>query len=211
MSGNKSSIDLLNVDYDDVLHLYRGWRRSEGLLRDKNRELNTFRARVKSLQESHNKFKGQIQALENVKELTISLQSQLSIMEQENQQLYRENKELTDLNKQAAILMEEKEAKEQDNNRELTILQMEHSKLQGRFDELTTAQNDLENLAADEQAARMSADTRLHTTESLLEEAREENKTLRNKLDQNTLRLSQCDQELAHASEQLASLSDEIV
>ena len=51
-------------------------------LRDKNRELNTFRARVKSLQESHNKFKGQIQALENVKELTISLQSQLSIMEQ---------------------------------------------------------------------------------------------------------------------------------
>ena len=53
MSGNKSSIDLLNVDYDDVLHLYRGWRRSEGLLRDKNRELNTFRARVKSLQESH--------------------------------------------------------------------------------------------------------------------------------------------------------------
>ena len=35
MSGNKSSIDLLNVDYDDVLHLYRGWRRSEGLSRDK--------------------------------------------------------------------------------------------------------------------------------------------------------------------------------
>ena len=85
--AGKSSIDLLNVDYDDVLHLYRGWRRSEGMLRDKNRELNAFRARVKSLQDSHNKFRGQIQALENVKELTISLQSQLSIMEEENQQL----------------------------------------------------------------------------------------------------------------------------
>ena len=56
----------------------------------------------------------------------------------------------------------------------------------------------------------MSADTRLHTTEQLLNESREENKSLRSKLDQNTLRLSQCDQELAHASEQLASLSDEV-
>ena len=127
----KSSIDLLNVDYDDVLHLYRGWRRSEGMLRDKNKELSTLRERVKKLQESHGKFRGQISALENVKELTISLQSQLSIMEQENQQLYKENKDLTDLNREAAVLLEEKERKEQTTNQEMRLLQTEFAKLQG--------------------------------------------------------------------------------
>lgn len=159
--ASKSSIDLLNVDYDDVLHLYRGWRRSEGMLRDKNRELNVLREKVKQLQESHKKFRGQINGLENVKELTISLQSQLSIMEQENQNLYKENKDLTDLNREAAVLLEEKEKQERKNNDEMKMLQHEFAKLQGRFDELTDSQNDLETLAADEQAMRMSAEMRL--------------------------------------------------
>ena len=209
MAG-KSSIDLLNVDYDDVLHLYRGWRRSEGMLRDKNRELNVMRTKVKQLQESHNKFRGQINALENVKELTISLQSQLSIMEQENQNLYKENKDLTDLNREAAVLLEEKERAERKTNDEMKMLQQEFAKLQGRFDELTDSQNDLETLAADEQAMRMSAETRLQATEAMLEEMRTENKELRGKVDQGALRLSQCDQELAHASDQLAKLSNEV-
>ena len=30
-------LDLTNVDYDDVLHLYRGWRKSENALRSKNK------------------------------------------------------------------------------------------------------------------------------------------------------------------------------
>jgi hypothetical protein len=206
----KSSIDLLNVDYDDVLHLYRGWRRSEGMLRDKNKELNTMRTKVKQLQESHGKFRGQIGALENVKELTISLQSQLSIMEQENQQLYKENKDLTDLNREAAVLLEEKEYKEHKNEDENKMLQTAFSKLQGRFDELSDSQSDLEALAAEEQAMRMSAETRLQANEDLTDQLRAENKELRNKVDMSTLRLSQCDQELAHASEQLAKLSTEV-
>jgi hypothetical protein len=41
-----ASIDLLNVDYDDVLQLYRGWRRSEGLLKDKDKELAAMHSRV---------------------------------------------------------------------------------------------------------------------------------------------------------------------
>jgi hypothetical protein len=45
----KGSIDLLNVDYDDVLQLYRGWRRSEGLLKDKDKELAAMHARVEQV------------------------------------------------------------------------------------------------------------------------------------------------------------------
>ena len=60
-----------NVDYDDVLHLYRSWRKAEVALKDKNKELSTWKGRVKQLQESHVKFRGQMEALEAVKELTI--------------------------------------------------------------------------------------------------------------------------------------------
>ena len=69
MAGKEAEPDLHNVDYEDVLHLYRGWRKAEGALKEKNKELNALKIRVKQLQESHIKFRGQIQALESVKEL----------------------------------------------------------------------------------------------------------------------------------------------
>jgi len=31
----EEKLNLSNVDYDDVLHLYRGWRKSENALRSK--------------------------------------------------------------------------------------------------------------------------------------------------------------------------------
>ena len=100
--------DLTNVDYEDVLHLYRGWRKSESALKDKNKELTQLKQRVKQLQDSHTRFRGQIQALESVKELTISLQTQLSTVQQENSQLVHENRELQDLNKQAEQLLQDR-------------------------------------------------------------------------------------------------------
>ena len=62
----KNSIDLLNVDYDDVLQLYRGWRRSEGMLKDKDKELAAMYERVEQLQTQHSKFRGQMAALEGI-------------------------------------------------------------------------------------------------------------------------------------------------
>ena len=100
--------DLHNVDYEDVLHLYRGWRKAEGSLKEKNKELNALKIRVKQLQESHIKFRGQIQALESVKELTVSLQTQLSTTQQENVSLVNENKELKSLNAQAEDMLRER-------------------------------------------------------------------------------------------------------
>ena len=92
--ARKSSIDLLNVDYDDVLQLYRGWRRSEGMLKDKDKELAVMQKRIEQLQASHSKFRGQIIALEGVKELTITLQSNCNVLYQENLALTQENKNL---------------------------------------------------------------------------------------------------------------------
>ena len=92
-----------------------------------------FRARVKQLQDSHAKFRSQIKALENVKDLTISLQSQLSIMEQENQQLAKENAELTDLNRQAAQLIEEKQSSEKQLQERAHEADLRCENIQGRY------------------------------------------------------------------------------
>ena len=60
MVVNDAESDLHNVDYEDVFHLYRGWRKAEGALKEKSKELNVLKIRVKQLQESHIKFRGQI-------------------------------------------------------------------------------------------------------------------------------------------------------
>ena len=39
---------LQNVDYDDVLHLYRGWRRSERALEERNREFALLKCSLRS-------------------------------------------------------------------------------------------------------------------------------------------------------------------
>ena len=108
MAAREAEPDLHNVDYEDVLHLYRGWRKAEGALKEKNKELNALKIRVKQLQESHIKFRGQIQALESVKELTVSLQAQLSTTQQENISLVNDNKELKSLNLQAEDMLRER-------------------------------------------------------------------------------------------------------
>lgn len=211
MSGSRGEEpDLTNVDYEDVLHLYRGWRKSEGALKDKNKELSALRARVKQLQDSHTRFRGQIQALESVKELTISLQTQLSTVQQENAQLVQENKELVELNKQAENMLHDRANAEVAQNKAFRDVQIEFAMLRGRYEEIGISQRNLEEMAADEQVLRMTAEARLQSADDANAALREEIRALRAKLDGTTTRITQSDQELAHASEQLASLSREV-
>lgn len=207
---NKEKINLSNVDYDDVLHLYRGWRKSENALRTKNKELNELKARVKQLHDSHIKFRSQIQALEAVKELTVSLQTQLSVLTEENNRLSTENRELCELNTQAESLLRERMEVENQQSKALRNIQVDFATLRGRYEEISSSQRDLEALAADEQAMRMSCEARLDQAENTAENLRNENTALRIQLDATTLRMNQCDNELAHASEQLSSLGREI-
>ena len=206
----EEKLNLSNVDYDDVLHLYRGWRKSENALRSKNKELNELKARVKQLHDSHIKFRSQIQALEAVKELTVSLQTQLSVLTEENNRLATENRELCELNTQAENLLRERMEVENQQSRALRNIQVDFATLRGRYEEISSSQRDLEALAADEQAMRMSCEARLEQAENTAENLRNENTALRIQLDATTLRMNQCDNELAHASEQLSSLGREI-
>lgn len=210
MSQQKEAIDLMNVEYDDVLNLYRGWKKSEGALRDKNKELATLKGRIAQLQESHNKFRNQIHALESVKELTVTLQNKLSILEQENKQLATENRELAELNLQAEDILKEKSSSEEVHSNTLRDVQLEFANLRGRYEETIKAQQELEKLAADEQAMRLSAESRLLSSNESIDQLREENRVLSQKLESAVLRMNQCDHELAHASEQLSSLSKEL-
>lgn len=205
----KDSIDLMNVEYEDVLHLYRGWRRSESALKDKNKELAAMKARIAQLQDSHAKFRGQIQSLDSVKELTVTLQNQLAAMQQENKQLAMENKELAQLNIRADELLREKEAEEESQAKMLRDVQLDFATLRGRYEETTRAHHELEKLASDEQAMRLATEARFNSIEDTVRALREENRELREQLDGAAIRLSQCDQELLHASEQLGSLSRE--
>lgn len=205
----KDSIDLMNVEYEDVLQLYRGWRKSESALKDKNKELAAMKARISQLQDSHVKFRQQIQSLDSVKELTVTLQNQLAVMQQENKQLALENKELAQLNIRADELLREKETEEETQAKLLKDVQLDFATLRGRYEETTRAHHELEKLASDEQAMRLAAEARFHSLEDTIGALREENRELREQLDHAAIRLSQCDQELLHASEQLGSLSRE--
>lgn len=207
---NAESVDLANVDYDDILHLYRGWKKSEGALKEKNKELHNLKERVKQLQDSHAKFRGQIQALESVKELTLSLQSQVSILQQENAQLNQENKDLSDLNAQAEELLKERLEEETKQSKLLRDIQLEFERMRGRYEETMRHQKNLEIQGSDEQALRMSCESKLTATEKILEACQAENRSLKSQLDQSNLRTVQFDNELAHASEQLSSLTKEV-
>lgn len=207
----KESLDLMNVDYEDVLHLYRGWRKSESALKDKDQELATLKDRVRTLQDSHNRFRSQIQALESVKELTINLQNQLTSLQQENQQLLKENEELVGLNLRAEQLLQEKESNETTQSKVVREVQLEFATLKGRYEEMSKAHKELESLAQHEQAQRMALVTQVQQADQNMDALRDENQALRQEMSSLELKLEQCDHELLHASEQLSSISKEVV
>lgn len=200
----------MNLDYDDVLHLYKGWRRSESALKDKNKELSALKLRTKQLQESHSKFRGQIHALESVKELTTALQLQLSTLQQENQRLESVNLNLVDEIKSKDDIINEKNAIEEQQSRLLHNIQLDFAAVNSRYEETTKFQKELENLLSEEQKMRRAADTRFAYMEESNISLKEENRQLKHKLDNANKKLSQCDEELAHASEQLSTLSKEL-
>ena len=210
LSTKKSSVDLLNVDYDDVLHLYRGWRRSESLLKDKNKEIATFKTKISQLQEAHSRFRGQIHALESVKELTIQLQTELSILQQDNFRLKEENDEfeakIVNITNQVGQVSEA----EKFQAKLLKETKIELSTIRNRYEETRKSLADIERLAEDEQAMRLSAEAKLNSTNQLLEELRIENKQVKLSLDKTTQRMSQCDLQLSQSAEQLANFAAEL-
>lgn len=207
---SKNAVDLLNVDYDDVLHLYRGWRRSEGLLQDKNKELAALKGRIKQLQDSHIKFRSQIQALESVKELTVTLQTQLSVFQQENVQLISENKELLDLNARSEQRIQHLTEELADTKDNLHEAMVRGENMKGRYEEATTSHQDMERLATEEQAKRQAAEGRLRQAEEQIESLKNERKDLFNRLNLTESRAEDTNRELGEVAKQLRVYSNEV-
>ena len=131
-----NSIDLLNVDYDDVLHLYRGWRKSEDIIKEKEKENQNLLSRLRHLEDSNLKSRSQLQALQSVKELTNSLQAQLSVMQQENSQIASENKDLAETNNLFQEMLHTKSQEVESLRKALSDSKLENQKLSEKYKEL---------------------------------------------------------------------------
>ena len=99
-------IDFDKVDYDDVLHWYRGWRRSDSDLKEKNRQYDISHERTLQLLESLVKFRAQLLFQESVKDFAIKSQSELSIVHRENKILLKQNDQLDLLNVRVGAAVE---------------------------------------------------------------------------------------------------------
>jgi hypothetical protein len=210
MSDSGGTIDLLNVDYEDVLHLYRGWRHAESQLKEKNKELTTLKNRIKQLQDSHAKFRGQIQALESVKELTVTLKTQLAALEEENKQLVIENSTLSEVNNQAEELLIEGETTTHKLSSQLNQHSLEAAEYKGRCSQLLESQSELEKLLTEEQAARLAAENRLRSLEQTIEKLSQENRDCKWKLESTYSKMGEYNREIESASSHLAHLTQEI-
>ena len=89
-----------------------------------------------------------------VKELTVSLQTQLSTVQQENNSLVTENKELVSLNTEAENKLRSRYSAETAQTKSFRDQQIEFAMLRGRYEEQGISHRECETLAANEQAVR---------------------------------------------------------
>ena len=210
MGGDNFPIDLENVDYDDVLHLYRGWRRSERALEEKNREFDLLKVKTEQLQESHIRFRAQIQSLESVKEYTVNLQSQLTRMQEENEFLTKENKQLVESTAKAEKQSQELNKVDVAKNQAFRDAQSEAIKLREENREAKAEQKELEDKLSNEIASRVTTETLLTNNDEVVDILRAENNSLRKKAENNLARMNHCDEQLEITSRQITALSEEV-
>lgn len=81
----------------------------------------------------------------------IRLQSEIAVLKEENSRLKSDNRELTELNNTAEVLLRERMDIENAQNRQLRNVQADFNALKSQYERITEEQRDLEALAADEQ------------------------------------------------------------
>jgi chromosome segregation ATPase len=203
-------IDLCKVNYDDVLHLYRGWRRSENALKEKKIDFDLLLVKTEQLQESHKRFRDQIQFLESVKDVATRLQSELSAMQKENKLLLNENRKLSaaksSLDTESKRLSSDVIAYKEANRKYETQVAL----LTKNCEEAVTNQKALEVKLSDEAVARTTAENRMASNDGLIEQLRTESSFQRTESNENAARIAQCGEELRLASKHITLLTEEV-
>ena len=203
-------LNLESIEFEDVMHLYRGWRKAENGLRDKVREVNLLRERLQKQDEMIGQQRGRIKALESVAELAGNLQVQIATLTQENLRVTEQNRELAEINISAETLLHDKISGEYNQHETVKSLRSELMILQGRYDESYETRKHLESLLNNEQLTREKLNLEVKSQYESMDTLREENKSLRIRVDSLTQKNRQCDRDLEHAMEQLNTLSRDI-
>lgn len=210
MDGTIDDINLESIEFDDVMHLYRGWRKAENGLRDKIREVNLLRERLQKQDEMIGQQRGRIKALESVAELAGNLQVQVATLSNENHRIIEQNKELAEINISAETLLHDKISSEYNTNEAVKSLRNDLMIMQGRYDEQSDTRRQLESLLNDEQLIKEQLNLNVKSLNETVDTLRQENKSLRIRIDSLTQKNKQCDRDLEHAMEQLNTLSRDI-
>ena len=204
------SLDLLNIEYDDILHLYRGFRKTEGLLSDKSKEYETLAKQYEMLQQNFDHCQDKLKSLESLRDNTHQLETQVLQLHQQNEQLVHENNELAQISIQAEEIVREKISAEEKHMREIGEMKETVSDLQNKYDELCKAKYTVDQAFEEVLHDKETMTLRLHEVEDLNEMLKEENFILRKKLETARDKLSACDNDLTLASEKLLELSTEV-
>lgn len=204
------SLDLLNIEYDDILHLYRGFRRAEGMLQEKTKDFETLRKTHKDLRDFFEKMSDKLKSLEDLTDSTLRFELEIRELQLKNQELAAENQSLLQLKGQAEETLQQK-VKEEEKG--LTILRAKKEEI----DTLEGQMNDLkrENFTLRQQLEQKDSDlTALERRSQELfvrnDHLEEINFKLSKKVDKLENKLRGCDQDLGMASEQLLKLSEEV-
>ena len=204
------SLDLLNIEYDDILHLYRGFRKTEGLLSDKSKEYDRMAKQYELLQQNFNNCQDKLKSLESLRDNTHHLEQQVFQLNQQNEQLVHENNELTQISIQAEEILRENVTQEEQYTKDVKEMKESIIDLQNRYDDLSKSKYSVEQALQQLMEEKQSMEYRLHEVEDLNDTLKEENFVIRKKLDTAREKLAACDKDLTLASERLLELSNEV-
>ena len=204
------SLDLLNIEYDDILHLYRGFRKTEGLLSDKSKEYESLAKQYETLQQNFNNCQDKLKSLETLRDNTHQLETQILQLHQQNEQLVHENNELAQISIQAEEIVREKISLEEQYVKEIGEMKETIAVLQNKYDELCKSKYVVDQSLQDILQDKEAMTHQMHEVEDLNEVLKEENFILRKKLDAARDKLTACDRDLTLASEKLLELSTEV-
>lgn len=204
------NIDFDKVDYDDVLHLYRGWRRSDSDLKEKCKQYDILHERTLQLQDSLVKFRAQLLSLESVKDFAIKLQSELNIVHQENTILLKQNDQLNFLNVRVGAALENCEISNKANADAVVDSQAESAELRKNYGLTLATQKSLESKLTIERESRISAETSAVSNDKLVTSLRTEIRELTFLAQTNATTVLRYDQDSQHASKLISSLTQDL-
>ena len=204
------NIDFDKVDYNDVLHLYRGWRRSESDLKQKCMQYDALHEKTHQLQESLRKFRAQILSLESVKDFAIKLQSELNVVHQENKILLKQNNQLSSLNARVEAVLASSESSNKANITARVDSEAESAVLRKDCEVALAAQKSLERKLLIERESRASAESSAISNDKLISFLETEIRDLKSRAEINATTILRYDQESQHATKLISSLTQEV-